>query len=300
MKIREQCEMERITRIMKRLFRKGLCLTMIMASCSSSFSQGLVPDSQSSKRGSWFDKHQQGWHWYKRIPQIPKVQKLVQRPQEDDSTPRPKNTSPTGPETYAQKVKAFQEKLEEFQSRAVMNPTVENVIEYRKLHDAVIEQSNKFQEVWMYTALMNTPPQNVNFATPRGREIKEKQEQQTLERRIQGLAQNNGLFFVFKQSCPYCHEFAPVVKAFAQKYGFDVKAISADGGVLNEFPEAEQDNGVLSLINPDGIYPALYLVNPVENAVFPISWGMINEVGLKDNIKHYLGVTDKGSNNGIY
>ncbi|WP_080155094.1 type-F conjugative transfer system pilin assembly thiol-disulfide isomerase TrbB [Salmonella enterica] len=43
---------------------------------------------------------------------------------------------------------------------------------------------------------------------------------------------------LFMQStCPYCHQFAPVLKAFSQKTGFDVFPISLDGKGDAEFPD---------------------------------------------------------------
>lgn len=280
-------ERRQIESIFKDIFVKGLVLGFANLITTPSFSQ-------TSKDGSWFEHHQQGWHWYKKMPKISKPKKLEDRlPVEASSSSKLSEISSNESDTYVKKLKEIQEKLEESQAKAVLSPTVENVVEYKKFHDAVINQSSKFQEAWMYASLLTLNPKDANFSSPKGREIQLKQEQQELEMRIRDLSRSHGLFFVFKQSCPYCHEFSPVVKAFAQKYGFEIKAISADGGMLPEFPDAEQDNGVVSLINPEGIYPALYIVNPVKNTVFPISWGMINEVGLKDNIKHYLAVTDK-------
>lgn len=271
-------------------------LGVMIAPLSSTLAQGQSLSNTSSKDNSWFDKHQQGWHFYKKRPQSPKPKKLVYRREEEAPEPqsRPKEFSKNfEPESYTQKLKAFQEKLEEAQARAVLNPTVENVQEFARLHDAVINQADRFQETWLYTTLLSQNPKDANYMSPKGREIKDQQEEQELERRIVLLAREHGLFFVFKEGCPYCNEFAPLVKAFAKKYGFEVKAISADGGKLPEFPEAEMDNGIVSLINPDGVYPALYIVNPAANSVFPLSWGMVNEVGLKDNIKHYLVVKDR-------
>jgi conjugal transfer pilus assembly protein TraF len=88
------------------------------------------------------------------------------------------------------------------------------------------------------------------------------------------LAKTHGLFLFFKESCPYCHAFAPIVKQFRDTYGFKVKAVSYDGGSLKEFPEACPDNGAIRKLNPYMIFPALLLVNPEKGEVIPLSWGM--------------------------
>jgi len=42
--------------------------------------------------------------------------------------------------------------------------------------------------------------------------------------------------FFFRGACPYCHKFAPLLKAFADRYGFRLVDVSLDGGGLPEFP----------------------------------------------------------------
>eukprot|EP01037_Dinobryon_pediforme_P013635 gene13635-13750_t len=46
--------------------------------------------------------------------------------------------------------------------------------------------------------------------------------------------------------CPYCHQFSPIVKKFSETYGWEVIAISQNGEPLEEFPEAQPDNGLFA------------------------------------------------------
>jgi len=231
----------------------------------------------------WFDQHQQGWHWYKKTPPPPApVMKKKSKETKESESSDPKGLN------YREKLKEFQDRFEEFQARAVLNPTTENVAAFIKLHDLVLSQASKFQEMWMVASLLTPDMRTANKRSPKGREMNETREQQIFEINLRILARTHGLFFMFKEGCPYCHEFGPLVKDFAATYGFELKAISADGGKLKEFPDAVEDNGVVSLINPNGIYPCLFIVNPQSNEVFPLSWGLINEEDLKENMKHYM------------
>ena len=90
------------------------------------------------------------------------------------------------------------------------------------------------------------------------------------------LAQEYGLFFFFRKNCPYCHQFAPVVKRFSEKYGWSVLGISLDGGTLSEFPMAKQNNGIAERLQiTHG--PALIALHPKTGQLIPLAYGMISE-----------------------
>ena len=98
---------------------------------------------------------------------------------------------------------------------------------------------------------------------------------------IKGLSETFGLFFFFSDDCPYCHQFAPIVKRFAETYAWEVIAIRVDagasgtsapgtsalgtdssgGGSLPEFPDAQADHGLFEAWGIQAL-PALFAVNP--------------------------------------
>jgi conjugal transfer pilus assembly protein TraF len=113
------------------------------------------------------------------------------------------------------------------------------------------------------------------------RDVDDKQ----LDTHIRNLAKHMGLFFVFKSKCAYCHEYAPTIKAFAQEYGFKVEAISADGGIVKEFPKPLLDNGALQKLNPQGYYPAVFLAHPESNRFMPLAYGITSPSELKQRLQ---------------
>ena len=227
---------------------------------------------------SWYSKDPEGWLWYKKIPK-----KTVLKPnKEKASTPSETNK----PLSYREQMKKVRQNFDEIQAKAILNPTIENVTEFQRAQNTVLNQADIFQKMLMMAAMMegqNTS--TVMMATPVSREIYQGQQEKQLENDIRALSKNYGLFFIFKNDCPYCHQFAPIVKEIAEKYHFDIKAISKDGVALKEFPEAVPDNGTIKQLNPEGIYPCLLLINPQTREVIPVAKGLINIAQLKENFR---------------
>lgn len=51
-----------------------------------------------------------------------------------------------------------------------------------------------------------------------------------------------GLAFFFSESCPFCHQFSPVIREWAGRHRVKVRAITLTGGGLPEYPQPEQAN----------------------------------------------------------
>ena len=87
------------------------------------------------------------------------------------------------------------------------------------------------------------------------------------------LQEQYGLFFFFSGQCEYCHQFAPIVKQFSAKYGWQVIAISVDGGMVAGFNEALADYGLVAKWQIP-VLPALFAVNPKTEQVLPVAFGL--------------------------
>lgn len=60
-------------------------------------------------------------------------------------------------------------------------------------------------------------------------------------------------------------------------------AISLDGGVLPEFPDAVPDNGLAARLGV-AVTPALYMVNPRTQEITPVGYGVMTESELTQRI----------------
>lgn len=239
----------------------------------------------SCQAASWYSQEQKGWLWYKATPKVKKA--LKEEPL--------KGTSQK-PLTYQEKLQKVRANFEEIKAKALLEPTLKNVTDFLKAQEAILKRADYFQEMGMVATLLNASSyRESDQPFPVHRKIYEQETEKQLDQEIQNLTQQYGIFFLFKNDCPYCHQFAPIVREFLNAYPFDFKAISKDGLPLKEFPEAVPDNGTISAINPEGIYPALFLVNPRTREVIPLSRGLINLPELKANLKTIIHYLKKGA-----
>jgi len=219
---------------------------------------------------SFFKDHDRGWHWYEALP-LPdeETEKESQEPQNNPAS------SLLSPKTPTELVKNYREQIEKRLYAAWVNPTPENVRAYQEMQKDLMDRSKAFSRAWMQTVFQN-PELDHTLVSPVNQQaihlhmdLKKEHTRKT----IQALSQENGLFFFFAGNCPYCHQFAPIVKRFSETYGWDVIAISVDGGKLAEFPDAEADNGLYKAWDVK-VLPSLYAVNPKTKTVIPVAFGL--------------------------
>lgn len=242
---------------------------------------GIILMSSVLEGKPFYGHHEEGWFWYQKEE---KKELRSGRKKTFQNQPPAPSTPSSKIHIARDEVKQIQEDFEEATARAILIPTLSNVQNVMTLQRQIIDRASSFQEKWMQASLFEgqhiRPEDN---GTPLHRKIMQEQKEKELQHKIRRLAKETGLFFLFKQSCPHCHAFAPVVKEFAQQYGFEVKAISGDGGKLKEFPEAVPDNGIIQKVNVKGVYPALFLAHPPTGNVIPVAWGMTTPTQLMDN-----------------
>jgi len=186
---------------------------------------------------SFFERRAEGWHWYEdREAEI--------RGQESGV-----RTQQIVPQMPTQAIETQRKSLETKLHAAIIEPSRENITAYLFAQKALMDQSERFSEEWK-KVVMTTPALDESLVHPvdqNARPLYYAEQRKDLENRIKGLAQEYGLFFFFRQNCPYCHGFSPLVKRFSEKYGWSVLAVSLDRDsrpTLPEFPHAKRDNGI--------------------------------------------------------
>jgi len=224
---------------------------------------------------SFFDKHAEGWHWYERLPEV------YEKP-EDKNLPLPQKTRPDVLLTPTQQIETMRKNLETKLHAAIVAPTPANVMAYLWAQKALMDQSQRFSEAWK-RVVMTTPALDESLTHPvdqNARHVYYDLRTKETTNRIAALSKEYGLFFFFRENCPYCHKFAPIVKNFANKYGWSVLAISLDKGNLTrklpEFPYAKSDNGIASRLGITHV-PALIALHPKTGQMIPLAYGMISE-----------------------
>lgn len=96
---------------------------------------------------------------------------------------------------------------------------------------------------------------------------------------LQPHTQEYGLAFIFSSTCPYCHQFAPTLQAFAKQTGLPVYAFSVDGKGLAQYPQPLTATfDILTTFYEDAqnaSYPALFLVNLNNRKHVPLAIGNV-------------------------
>jgi conjugal transfer pilus assembly protein TraF len=237
-------------------------------------------------QASFFEGHAEGWHWYDTL--------RVESPSDNNvEEEKQKNDSASHPQTPTEKIENQRKALEQKLHAAIIEPTRENLIAYIMAQRALMDQSQRFSEEWK-KVVMATPALDETLIHPtdqNARHVYYGERYKELSKRIKALAHEYGLFFFFRKNCPYCHHFAPIVKRFSQKYGWSVLAISIDGGVLPEFPEARRDNGISARLQVSHV-PALIAFHPKTKQLIPLAYGMVSESEIEERVLLWFSGSD--------
>ena len=92
--------------------------------------------------------------------------------------------------------------------------------------------------------------------------------------------QTHGFVFFFASTCPYCHQFSPVLSSLATALNAPVLPLSFDNQPLPEFKDflpATSDWTTIAFKNEAIHYPALFIAHPKTQALYPVSIGALNE-----------------------
>lgn len=197
----------------------------------------------------FYQRKAEGWHWYE------DRQKAAEEP----------------PQT----IEGIKTELNQLLNQAILNPTAENVILYRKAQEAFMERSHEFARMWQKVTFLN-PELDYSLKAPtqhKARLIFEEEEDREKEQVLKDLSKTYGLFYFFKGGCRYCEAFAPLVKSFSEKYGWEVLAISLDGTQSKTFPKAERNNGIIENLRIN-VFPTLMAVHPETGDMIPLAYGL--------------------------
>ncbi|MBP9691877.1 MAG: type-F conjugative transfer system pilin assembly protein TraF [Alphaproteobacteria bacterium] len=236
---------------------------------------------------AFFERRAEGWHWYQSLSDN-KVEEKKQKPD-----------PALLPQTPTEKIENQRKTLETKLHAAIVEPTRENLMTYIIAQKGLMDQSQRFSESWQ-RVVMTTPALDETLAHPveqSARHVYYDEQAKGFSKHMKGFSQEYGLFFFFRQNCAYCHNFAPIVKRFSQKYGWSVLPISLDGGSLPEFPNARSDNGMAARLQITHV-PALIALHPKTGKLLPLAYGMISESEIERRIEMLTKLSDKISHGG--
>ncbi|CAM4390750.1 MAG: hypothetical protein LEGION0398_MBIBDBAK_00167 [Legionellaceae bacterium] len=219
---------------------------------------------------TYYDAHAKGWHWYD--DPAPKKEKIESEVEEKI-------------QTAEETLHAVRAKIKESLAKAILEPTDTNVARYIANQNAMTERAHQFSKAWQ-KALWQHPELDTSIINPTNSvatKIYHQEKEGNVEKAIRALSKQSGLFFFYRSTCPYCQQFAPILKAFGERYGLSIIPITTDGISLPEFPNSLIDKGQSKKFHVE-VEPSLFAVNPYTHKAYPIAYGLVTEDNLKQRI----------------
>jgi conjugal transfer pilus assembly protein TraF len=181
---------------------------------------------------------------------------------------------------------ALQKRVEDLRNIAIINPSEQNIRNYLNIQNFVIEKASTFADVaqrviWASPEL--DPTVTGRPVNAKALEVFDREQAGARTNTVAQLSQTHALFFFFRSDCPYCHQFAPLLKDFEAKFGLKIVPISVDGGGLPEFRSPRMDNGIARTLDVRQV-PALFLAEPRGGKITPIGYGVLSESELLERI----------------
>lgn len=229
----------------------------------------------------WWGMQEKGWFFYNWAPPPAPEEMVPEQPQEPRAHPEsgasllPPLDVPLDDPVAA--LAALQAKVEAAKARAVLQPTPEHVQTYLQMQKAVIDRQALFADVGQRT-VWATPELDYSLrrpANPAGVQAWGIAYDEAKKDALRKLSGRYGLFFFFRSDCPYCKEFAPYIRNWSRERGFDVIAVTLDGGALPEFPDPRYKPEVAKALGVDTV-PAVFLADPQGRQAQPIAFGIVS------------------------
>lgn len=240
-----------------------------------------------SVEGSFYEDKARGWFWYE-DPEVEDDVQEVTQTQKDQKEEFVQTEVPTAP-NYAEQLQKYKKILEDKKAKALMSPTYTHVKDYMTAQKDMSDRASLFSDQWQRVVL-TTPALNPEVKNPTSHyisHVKKDEEKAARMAALSSMAKTYGLFLFVSNNCAYCKAFAPVVKSFAHKYGFEVIVISLQGSVDAEiealFPTIWKNNGMAENFGIQSA-PALMAYSAKDDDLIPISYGATSLDTLETNV----------------
>lgn len=224
----------------------------------------------SQQQGPFWQKRYQGWYWF------------------EDSKKQPKDLSVTNrvgnitPEQARAEIEQFAKELEELKYLMLARPSVENVRNYREKEKEMWVRAEKLHDAWDMANLLYPEQRDLinNPVNVHAVKIKRQLEVSSREEKIKELAGKYDLVLFFSQTCTYCQLLSPVLKSFADKYGFTVEAVSSE----NNDHEYFVTKNVIGLVEKLGIsaFPTVIAISHDGRVAFELIRGYVSLAELEE------------------
>ena len=219
-----------------------------------------------------------GWHFY--CDPAKEQERIVPAPAH---APPPADAG----QPAMERIEAMRKALEEARAEAILDPTPARVSAYLRLQQETLQRAAAFSDAFRRT-VWATPELDYTLRRPVGALAKQVWSDQRREDRdavLARLGERYGLIYLGHAGCAGCKVFGPLLRAFAQRHGLDVLAVSLSGEALEGWPEAVADRGRAARLGlGNAPVPALVLFDTKTKRVLPVGFGVMAEDQMAERI----------------
>jgi conjugal transfer pilus assembly protein TraF len=217
----------------------------------------------------FLNQHEDGWYWHNEPVELSKKE------------PKPTTTEANPDKTW----KRIGNMVDQSRAQAILNPTVENITEARRMQRILVAQANLFSRRWMLDLLLH-PEFDENLVNPNnnaGRGLYNEQQSVLKEQVIEQISETSGLLYFYKGGEAFSEKMAEVISDFSNRYHIPLIPIAMTPQFSPVFPNSQVDSGQAKQLNVKHI-PAVFAMHPNSKQMMPVAFGLISQSELKDNL----------------
>ena len=194
---------------------------------------------------------------------------------------RPAQPVPQPPVASAtERIDEMRKALEEARAAAILDPSPAKVRAYLRLQQETLQRAAAFSDAFRRT-VWATPELDYTLKRPVGalaKRLWSDERRAEVAASLATLGERYGLIYLGHAGCAGCRVFGPLLRAFAQRHGLDVLAVSLTGEALEGWPEAVPDHGRAARLGLAGApVPAVVLFDTQTKTVIPVGFGVMAE-----------------------
>jgi len=189
-----------------------------------------------SLAAGFFEERYRGWLWFEDTTKVRKEENA-------------QNSNSITPKAAKIEIEQLKSELDDLRFVMMARPTPENVKLYREKEALMWQKALELHDAWSMANLLYPEQQDLinNPINVHAVKMKREEDRKNNEEQIRQLAKGFDLVLFFQSNCKYCQVFSPVLKAFGDKYGFNIEAISMDHSKHELFKTANLPDLVTSL-----------------------------------------------------
>lgn len=184
-------------------------------------------------------------------------------------------------------VEWFRKNYDQVLSRAIDNPTPENVKAYLFLQRVILDKSSNFAYA-VRSAVYSEPLLDENIRIPLASAMRAallKVRSDNVGEAFKYLSGKAGVWFFFRSDCQFCDWQYPVVKRFCNKHNLRLMPVSIDGGTIPALRNEKVwvDKGQSKRLGIV-VVPSIALAVPERAEIIVVSQGTLSEEALEQRL----------------